>query len=66
MPKTMLALKAAAHIHTARQIRSFRSGGISTGTPVEALGGGRIRFEYERLACRERRCRWIRSQSSQN
>jgi hypothetical protein len=59
MPKTRLTLKTAAHIRTARQIKSFRSGGISTGVAMEALDGGRIRFEYERLACQERHRRWI-------
>ena len=54
MPKTMLTLKSAIHIRTARQIKSFRSGRTSTGVPMHALDGGRIRFEYERLACRER------------
>jgi len=55
--KPSITLKSAAHIRTARQIKSFRSGRISTGVAMEALDRGRIRFEYERLACRERRHR---------
>ncbi len=57
MLKPSITLKSAAHIRTARQIKSFRSGRISTGVAMEALDRGRIRFEYERLACRERRHR---------
>ena len=57
MPKANHTLKSAAHIRTARHIKGFRSARMSTGVPMEALDGGRIRFEYERLTCRKRhRC----------
>ena len=51
---TGVPMRTAAHIRTSRQIKSFRFGKTSTGVPMDALDRGRIRFEYERLACRER------------
>lgn len=37
MLKSMLILKGSAHIRTVRQIKSFRSGGTSTGvSPAES------------------------------
>ena len=66
MPKTMLTLKGAAHIRTMRQSKSFRSGGIFTGVSMVPLDRGRIRFEYERLACRERHRLWSSAQSSRH
>jgi hypothetical protein len=64
MLKAMLTLKGAAHMRTARQIKSFRSGGTSTGVSPARLDRGRILFEYERLICRERRRRWFSQQWS--
>lgn len=64
MLKTMLTLKGAAHVRTVRQIKSFRSGGTSTGVLPAPLDQGRILFEYERLACRERRRRGFSQQCS--
>ena len=59
MLKSMVILKGAAHIRTLRQIKSFRSGGTSTGVSPARLDRGRLLFEYERLICRERRRRWF-------
>jgi len=64
MPKSMLTLKGAAHIRTVRQIKSFRSGGTSTGVSMAPLDQGRTRFEYEQLICRERRRRRFSQQWS--
>ncbi len=64
MLKSMVILKGAAHIRTLRQIKSFRSGGTSTGVSSAPLDRGRILFEYERLICRERRLRWFSQQWS--
>lgn len=64
MLKTRLTLKGAAHIRTARQLKSFRSGGASTGVSPAPLDRGRIRFEYERLLCRERRRRGLSQRGS--
>ena len=57
--KARLTLKGAAHIRTVRQIKSFRSGGTSTGVSPVPLERGRILFECERLICRQRRRRWF-------
>lgn len=64
MPKTMLTLKGAAHIRTVRQCKSFRSGRTATGVSMAPLDQGRIRFEYERLARRERHRTWFSTQLS--
>ena len=51
---TGVPMRTAAHIRTSRQIKSFRFGKTSTGVPMDALDRGRIRFEFARLARRER------------
>lgn len=66
MPKTMLTVKGAAHLRTMRQSKSFRSGGTSTGVSMVHLDRGRVRFEYERLACRERHRTWFSTQLSRH
>ena len=57
MLKAIPSLKGVTHIRTVRQIKSFRSGGTSTGVSPAPLDRGRILFEYGRLICRERRRR---------
>lgn len=63
--KTMLALKGTAHIRTMRQRKSFRSSRNATGVSLIPLDRGRIQFECERLAYRERCRRWFNKQSCQ-
>ena len=66
MPRTMSTLKGAALFRTMRQSRSFRAGGIFTGVSMAPLDRGRIRYEYERLACRERHRLWFSQQRSRH
>jgi hypothetical protein len=62
MLSSMLILKGAAHIRSARQIKSFRSSGTATGVSAVSLDCGRMLFEYERLIGRQRRLHWFSQQ----
>lgn len=49
----MPRLKGAAHIHTSRTIRGFRSCRHFTGISLTHFESGRIGFEKEKIAVRE-------------
>lgn len=55
----MLTLKSAAHLRTARHLKSFHASAASTGVPLRHIEAQRLNRELRQLGLREARRQWL-------